>query len=85
METAVPTVQQFREYIQRIRLKAADQNVETFELDAEGIHTSVAGKSHAYTDIEACRTAMKMEMKPGDKVLHTGNGKKTNLTVAYKS
>lgn len=81
----MPTVQQFREYIQRIRLKAADQNVETFELSAEGTHACVVGNSHAYTHIAACRTAMKMEMKPGDKVLSADNGKNTNLTLAYKS
>jgi hypothetical protein len=80
----MPTVEDFRSYIQRTKLKAADQGADVLELDAEGIHLCVAGASHGFSDMSQCREAMEAEVRPGDKVLRARNGKKANLTVAYR-
>jgi len=80
----MPTVREFREYIQRTKWKAADQGATILELSAEGIHMCVAERSDGFTDIEACRDAMQAERRPGDKVLRARNGKKMNLTITYQ-
>jgi hypothetical protein len=77
-------VEQFRNYIRRTKLRAADQGLSILELNAEGIHQCVLGPSLAYTEMNACRAAMEAERQPDDETMPPRNGKARNLTVLYK-
>jgi hypothetical protein len=80
----MPTVQDFREYIRYTKAKAADQGLQEVELNAEGIHQSIAANSIGFRDVELCREAMREEADEDDEILVPANGKATNLTIRYK-
>ena len=79
----MPTVQDFRGYISRTKLKAADQGASIAELSVEGILSCVPGSSR--DDMPLCLEAMRAEAQVGDKTVKARYGnKKTNLTIAYQ-
>ncbi|MGN6364233.1 hypothetical protein [Asticcacaulis taihuensis] len=80
----MPLVEQFRDYIRKTKLKAADQGLQLLELNAEGICHCVLGKSKAYSEMDACHAAMEAERRPDDQTIPPRNGKTRNLTVLYK-
>ncbi|MGN6207206.1 hypothetical protein [Asticcacaulis sp.] len=88
----MPTIQDFRDYIRRTKLKAADQGLSVVRLDAEGILICVAGPLHSLTnasfsrrvmEADFCQKAMQAEIGPDDQVVVTSNVK-SNLTVDYQ-
>ncbi len=80
----MPTVQNFRDYIRRTKLKAADQGVTVLRLDSEGIHVCVAGPSRGVSEMAACHEAMKAEIGPNDQIVTSIESRKHNLTIDYQ-
>ncbi len=79
----MPTVQDFRAYIQYTKGKAADQGLRRLELSAEGIHQSIVGLENLTSYMATCREAMEAERGPLDTTLPPRDGKRGNLTILY--
>ncbi len=80
----MPTAQDFRDYIKRTKLKAADQGLAVLRLSAEDVHICVAGTARGFVDMPSCLDAMKAEIGPNDQVVAPVRGKTNNLTIDYQ-
>ncbi len=79
----MPTVQDFRAYIQYTKGKAADQGVRQVELSAEGIQQCVVSPADRTSYVAMCLEAMEAERGPLDTTLPPRDGRHENLTILY--